>query len=129
MPNPPSSCIAACPGGGLAQEYDSLPAGIWSFAVTATDAAGNSEAGAAAAAPPWQIDMAAFVQITGGDAGAVISRSAASARTLMLLCLTLTLSDHTAHMASSSSTAVCRRGRFSAWPATYNRLCCANLCS
>jgi len=118
MPNPPSSCIAACPGGGLAQEYDSLP-----------DAAGNRAAGAAAAAPPWQIDMAAFVQITGGDAGAVISRSAASARTLMLLCLTLTLSDHTAHMASSSSTAVCRRGRFSAWPATYNRLCCANLCS
>ena len=111
MPNAPSSCLAACPGGRLAQEYDSLPAGNWSFAVTATDAAGNCEAGAAAAAP-WQIDMAAFVQITGGDAGAVISRRAASARTRVLLCLTLTLSDHTAHMASSSSAAVCRRGRF-----------------
>jgi hypothetical protein len=78
MPNASVSCTAACQGARPAQEYDSLPAGNWSFAVTATDAAGNSEAGAAAAAP-WQVDMAAFVQIMGGDAGAVISRRAAGA--------------------------------------------------
>ncbi len=41
--------------------------------MAATDAAGNSEVHPAAVAP-WQVDMAAFVQITGGDAGAIISR-------------------------------------------------------
>ena len=61
---------------GLAmQEYDSLPAGNWTFAVTATDAAGNAEVQPQSAGP-WQVDMAAFVQITGGDAGATITRQA-----------------------------------------------------
>ena len=57
------------------QEYDSLPAGNWTFAVSATDAAGNVEAQPQSAAP-WQVEMAAFVQITGGDAGATITRQA-----------------------------------------------------
>ena len=55
------------------QEYDSLPAGNWTFAVRAADAAGNVEAQPQSAAP-WQVEMAAFVQITGGDAGATITR-------------------------------------------------------
>lgn len=60
------------------QEYDSLPAGNWTFAVMAADAAGNVEAQPQSAAP-WQVDMAAFVQITGGDAGATITRQAQNA--------------------------------------------------
>ena len=57
------------------QEYDSLPAGNWTFAVMAADAAGNAEAQPQSAAP-WQVDMAAFVQISGGDAGATVTRQA-----------------------------------------------------
>ena len=57
------------------QEYDSLPAGNWTFAARAADAAGNVEAQPQSAAP-WQVDMSAFVQVTGGDAGATITRQA-----------------------------------------------------
>ena len=57
------------------QEYDSLPAGNWTFAVMAADAAGNAEAQPQSAAP-WQVDMSAFVQVSGGDAGATITGQA-----------------------------------------------------
>ncbi|KAK9836281.1 hypothetical protein WJX81_001826 [Elliptochloris bilobata] len=59
------------------QEYDSLPAGNWTFGILATDAAGNMETHVQSAVP-WQVDMAAFVQITGGDAGATVSRNSVS---------------------------------------------------
>ena len=58
---------------GGVQAYASLPAGNWTFEVRATDAAGNTEAGAWPARS-WAVNITAYVNLVGGDVGATVTR-------------------------------------------------------